>query len=159
MIDYLRINNILSKHTQLIHQDILKRDEEVEESLGQKKIEKSKTLVTGNLPYYITSPILRKFFEGEKTTRVGGVFLIQQEVADKIVHDAPKKSFLRWLINFSYRVEYVFSVPPQAFTPPPKVTSAVIRILPKQESDIPLLDFMKLKTFLDLYSPYKRKTL
>ncbi len=92
-------------------------------------------------------------------TRAGGVFLIQQEVAEKINHDAPKKSFLRWLINFSYIVEVVFSVSPDAFTPPPKVTSAVIRILPKQESEIPLLDFLKLKTFLDLYSPYKRKTL
>lgn len=117
------------------------------------------TLIVGNLPYYITSPILRKFFEEKTSQRAGGVFLIQKEVAEKVMRNAPKKSFLRWLINYSYHVEYCFSVSPKAFNPPPKVTSAVIHLIPKGKEDIPSIDFGELYTFLDLYSPYKRKTL
>ena len=85
--------------------------------------------------------------------------MIQKEVAEKIVATAPKKSFLRWLINYAYTVEYCFSVPPKAFNPPPKVTSAVIRLSPKKEDNIPTLSYDDMLAFLDQYSPYKRKTL
>jgi 16S rRNA (adenine1518-N6/adenine1519-N6)-dimethyltransferase len=85
--------------------------------------------------------------------------LIQKEVAEKIVHNAPKKSFLRWCINYAYKVEYCFSVPPQAFTPPPKVMSAVIRLIPKSPDQIPLLSYDDMLIFLDQYSPFNRKTL
>ncbi len=91
--------------------------------------------------------------------RAGGVFLIQKEVAEKIVHDAHKKSYLRWLLNYAHRVEYAFTVPAKAFTPAPKVTSAVIRILPKLLHDIPHCDYTSLLGFLDRFSPFKRKTL
>jgi 16S rRNA (adenine1518-N6/adenine1519-N6)-dimethyltransferase len=68
-----------------------------------------KTLVVGNLPYYITSPIFRKFFEDHQFT--GGVFLIQKEVAEKIMTNAHKKSYLRWLLNNHYEIDYCFTVP------------------------------------------------
>ncbi len=145
----------------LVHEDVLLWDEDNAKHFPYSVdlTQKSKTLVVGNLPYYITSPILRKFFASTVSTRAGGVFLIQKEVAEKIVHDAPKKSFLRWLINYAYTVEYCFSVPPSAFTPPPKVTSAVIRLSPKNSLDIPTLSYDDLLIFLDQYSPFKRKTL
>jgi 16S rRNA A1518/A1519 N6-dimethyltransferase RsmA/KsgA/DIM1 with predicted DNA glycosylase/AP lyase activity len=50
-------------------------------------------------------------------------------------------------------------VPPEAFTPPPKVTSAVIRVIPKPLDEIPSLSYSTLLIFLDQYSPFKRKTL
>jgi len=50
-------------------------------------------------------------------------------------------------------------VPAKAFTPAPKVTSAVIRILPKSEADIPHCDYDAMMGFLDRFSPFKRKTL
>lgn len=120
---------------------------------------KEQTLVVGNLPYYITSPILRKFFGATEASWAGGIFLIQKEVADKIVYNASKKSFLRRLINYAYHVEYCFAVPPTAFNPPPKVTSAVIKLTPKDSNDIPTLSYETMMIFLDQYSPYKRKTL
>lgn len=145
----------------LVHEDVLLWDENNLSHFPYSAdiSQKSKTLVVGNLPYYITSPILRKFFASTFSTRAWGVFLIQKEVAEKIVHNAPKKSFLWWLINYSYVVEYCFSVPPSAFTPPPKVTSAVIRLSPKNWEDIPALSYEDLLVFLDQYSPFKRKTL
>jgi 16S rRNA (adenine1518-N6/adenine1519-N6)-dimethyltransferase len=83
------------------------------------------TLVVGNLPYYITSPILRLFFCTHRRFPAG-VFLIQEEVAQKIRRDAKKKSYLRWLVNRTHRVRYAFTVKAGSFSPPPKVTSAVI---------------------------------
>lgn len=164
MVDYLNMKIFpwLSTPPLLVNQDILVRNEanlydfpfgECNDTL------KKKILVVGNLPYYITSPILRKFFAFVKPTRSWWVFLIQKEVAEKIVHNALKKSFLRWCVNYAYHVEYCFSVPPSAFTPPPKVVSAVIRLIPKPLDQIPSLSYDDMMIFLDQYSPYKRKTL
>ena len=158
MVNYLNGHKIRSSHTKIVNKDILQRDERNQEDFPF-QTPQDKTLVVGNLPYYITSPILRKFFETQTPTRAGGVFLIQKEAADKIIYDAPKKSFLRWLINYAYTVEHCFDVANTAFTPPPKVTSTVICVSPKPLDTIPTLDYQKLLQFLDLYSPYKRKTL
>ena len=104
MIIHLRQNKLLSKTTKVVQQDILQREATHSDHFSFQTAPE-KTLVVGNLPYYITSPILRKFFETQTPTRAGGVFLIQREAAEKIVYNAPKKSFLRRLINYSYRVE------------------------------------------------------
>lgn len=116
------------------------------------------TLVVGNLPYYITSPILRKFFF-DLTILPGGVFLVQKEVAEKIAHDASKKSYLRWLLNMHYRVTIGSTVKASSFSPPPKVMSAVIILeklaSPRLEND----QIGRLLAFLELTSPFKRKTL
>lgn len=140
----------------IFYEDVLELDIA---RLEQDYKEKKHTLIVWNLPYYITSPILRKFFGSITPERWGWVFLIQKEVAEKIVHNAPKKSFLRWLINYAYDVEYCFSVPPKAFNPPPKVTSAVIRLIPKTLDRLPSLSYETMMVFLDQFSPYKRKTL
>lgn len=164
MVDYLQTKLFpwLSTRPSLVNQDVLVWDESSKDDFPfwvcTDEVKK-KTLVVGNLPYYITSPILRKFFACVQPIRAGWVFLIQKEVAEKIVYNAPKKSFLRWCINYAYHVEYCFSVSPEAFTPPPKVTSAVIRLTPKTWDQIPSLSYDDLLIFLDQYSPFKRKTL
>jgi 16S rRNA (adenine1518-N6/adenine1519-N6)-dimethyltransferase len=98
--------------------------------------------------------------EGDNYQLPGGVFLIQKEVGEKIMTAATKKSYLRWLLNNQYDVFYEFTVPPQAFTPPPKVDSAVVSFVRK---DKPILmkndDLQKMRRVLDIISPYKRKTL
>jgi len=82
--------------------------------LKDKKLYSSQTLVVGNLPYYITSPILRKFFgypakdgTGSQQEFAGGVFMVQDEVGQKLRSDAKKKSYLRWLLNYAYEVKYL----------------------------------------------------
>lgn len=152
LVHYLQHHDLLADHTTIINEDVLKRD-------PTKYQVAEKSLIVWNLPYYITSPILRKFFEKSSPDRLGGVFLIQKEVAQKLEYSSSKKSFLWWLINYSYRVEYCFDVPAAAFDPAPKVTSSVIRITPKDKSTIPELDFDRLRIFLDLYNQFKRKTL
>ncbi len=136
--------------------------------LGEgESLEYSETLVVGNLPYYITSPIFRKFFVDSDVP--GGVFLIQKEVAQKIATDTKQKSYLRWLLNYGYDIEYNFLVSATAFDPPPKVQSAVVSFrkkknphpgpLPKGEGECSNIDFDRMVEFLDIVSQYTRKTM
>ena len=113
-------------------------------------------IVVGNLPYYITSPLLQQFFGYAGAE--AGVVMIQKEVAEKLVTKAKKKSYLRWLINNFYEVTLLTHVPPTAFSPPPKVWSSVITL----QKRIPLLDNEqrdKCRQLLDIVSPYTRKML
>lgn len=114
------------------------------------------TLVVGNLPYYITSPILRKFFS-PPSNFLGGIFMIQHEVWEKIRYDAKKKSYLYWLLSYWYQVDYLKTVPAKSFNPPPKVKSCMIGLTKK--SCLPQITFEKLLLFLDAFAPYSRKTL
>ena len=84
---------------------------------------------------------------------------MQYEVADKIRSDATKKSYLRRLLNIFCEVRSLFPVPASSFTPPPKVVSAVISLIPREGPMIDLLLVPKLLRFLDLTNPFKRKTL
>ncbi len=83
--------------------------------------------VLGNIPYYITSPLLRHFLEAEpRPERM--VFTIQQDVAKRIAAHPPKMSLLAVSVQAYARPSIVRKLPPGAFTPPPKVHSAVLRL-------------------------------
>ncbi len=115
------------------------------------------TLVVWNLPYYITSPILRLFFESHNYP--WWVFMVQKEVAEKAMSNAKKKSYLRWMLNYENEVTYEFTVPASAFNPPPKVQSAVISIRCITNNNNTRPSFYSLQEFLDIVSQFKRKTL
>ena len=136
----------------IIWGDVLEAD--IEKILSEKNILPEQVLVFWNLPYYITSPIIRKFFENKNFWY--GIFMIQKEVAEKISSDAKKKSYLWWLINYSHQVIYKKTIWKKSFSPAPKVDSAIIYLEKKQSENI---NFFRLKNFLDIVSPYKRKTL
>lgn len=120
-----------------------------------------KTIVVGNLPYYITSPLLTKFFGWWDANFPVWVFMVQKEVADKIKTDAEKKSYLWRLLNYQYEVTYLKTVPAKAFTPAPKVQSAVFSLVSKKLIGKPTVGFsyQKMIELLDKISMYKRKTL
>ena len=118
-------------------------------------------VVVWNLPYYITSPIIRQFFVETSIPR-GWVFLIQHEVAAKLASDYHKRSFLWWLVNLRCDVFYSQFVPPEAFNPPPNVDSGVIvitRVLDEALWVRANISLDRLISFLDIVSMYKRKTL
>jgi 16S rRNA (adenine1518-N6/adenine1519-N6)-dimethyltransferase len=112
--------------------------------------------VVGNLPYYITSPIIERVLEIEGLT--SAVFLIQREVAERIAarHGKRDYGYLSAITQLVADVELLFTVPPGAFSPPPKVDSAVIRIVPKGQRPA---DFAAVKRFLSTCFQHKRKTL
>jgi 16S rRNA (adenine1518-N6/adenine1519-N6)-dimethyltransferase len=140
---------------QIIFADVL--ETKPEEVLADKSISPGQTVVVGNLPYYITSPILRKFFGYGKQDWAAGFFMMQKEVGDKIHSEAGKKSYLRRLLNHSYDVRYAKTVPAKAFRPAPRVQSCLIALTRKEHPWPIAMDV--LLQFLDVFAPYSRKTM
>jgi len=87
--------------------------------------------VVGNLPYNISTPILFRVAEMAERI-VDGVFMLQKEVVDRMVADPDTEAYGRLSVMLQYRfaMESLLHVPPGAFTPPPKVDSAVVRMVP-----------------------------
>ena len=92
--------------------------------------------LVGNVPYYITTPILFQALQPPRPTRA--VYLVQREVAERIVAPPGSKTYGALSVNVQAvaRGELLFRVPPGAFTPPPKVDSAVVRITPRADPDV-----------------------
>jgi len=92
--------------------------------------------VVGNLPYYITSDILLRLFDYAKYFE-SIVIMVQREVAERIAASPGSRDYglLSATAQLYARVENLFTVPPAAFTPPPKVHSSVLRLTmePQQE--------------------------
>lgn len=152
MKDHLEL--ILDKD-QIIFIDVLESN--IEKELEKRNINPNKTLVVWNLPYYITSPIFRKFFGNWEQKYFWWFFMIQDEVWQKIQTKQNKKSFLRWLLNHSYDVFYRKTVWAKCFKPAPKVKSCLVEFQKKE--NITNIDFEQLFQFLDLHSQFSRKTL
>lgn len=110
-------------------------------------------VIAGNLPYYITSPILERALAAKPKL---AVFLVQKEVALRLAARPGSRDYgyLSVRTQFLADVEVLFEVAPGAFQPPPKVDSAVVRLKPRGV-DAPG-DFLK---FAGLCFQHKRKNL
>jgi 16S rRNA (adenine1518-N6/adenine1519-N6)-dimethyltransferase len=90
--------------------------------------------VVGNLPYNISSPLLLKLFE--HLGRIEDMhFMFQRELAARLAACPGGKSWGRLGVITQYHceVDVLFEVPPEAFAPPPKVHSALVRLVPLRE--------------------------
>jgi 16S rRNA (adenine1518-N6/adenine1519-N6)-dimethyltransferase len=87
-------------------------------------------VLVGNVPYYITTPILFHALAPPRANRA--VYLVQREVAQRLVAPPGGKEYGALTVNVAAvaRAEVLFAVPSGAFAPPPKVESAVVRITP-----------------------------
>lgn len=88
--------------------------------------------VVGNLPYNISTPILFKI--AEVSSVIGDAhFMLQKEVVERMVAKPRTADYgrLSVMLQWSFEMEWVLDVPPEAFNPPPKVDSAVVRMIPK----------------------------
>ena len=90
-------------------------------------------VLIGNVPYYITTPILFHALERPRPQRA--VFLLQREVAERMVAAPGSKEYGALSANLQAlaRVEVMFRVAAGSFSPPPKVESAVVRITPRAD--------------------------
>ena len=86
--------------------------------------------LVANLPYYAANPILRRFMEPDQTRPSMAVVMVQKEVARRMVAEGGRMSPLAVSIHLYGTPRIVCYVPARAFYPPPKVTSAVVRIDP-----------------------------
>jgi 16S rRNA (adenine1518-N6/adenine1519-N6)-dimethyltransferase len=162
----LRLNFGMARNVEILEADVLAIDFDSlfgpKPGLGRPGMEfkPQPVRVVGNLPYYITSDILLRLFEFSKYFE-SIVIMVQREVADRIAA-APGGSeygILSATAQLYARVEKLFIVPPGAFSPPPKVHSAVLRLTidPQQEklgvAGDGFIDFLRLSF------GQKRKTL
>jgi 16S rRNA (adenine1518-N6/adenine1519-N6)-dimethyltransferase len=83
--------------------------------------------VLGNLPYYAANPIVRRFLESAKQPQLM-VVTLQEEVARSMAAAPDKMGLLSVAVQYYAETKVVCTVPPRAFRPPPKVTSAVLRL-------------------------------
>jgi 16S rRNA (adenine1518-N6/adenine1519-N6)-dimethyltransferase len=94
----------------------------------------------GNLPYNISTPFL--FHLGEFAEQlIDATFMLQKEVVDRMVADpgTPDYGRLSVMLQYRFAMTRLFVVPPGAFTPPPKVDSAIVRMTPLP-ADRPIAD-------------------
>ena len=112
----------------IVHADILKV---TPQRLLQNNLPASELVrgykVIANLPYYITSPILRHFLEGESRPSAM-VVMVQKEVGEAIAATPGKMSLLSVKIQFYSKPEIICYVPAASFYPPPKVESVILRL-------------------------------
>jgi len=91
--------------------------------------------IVGNLPYNISSPLL--FRLAEIADRVADQhFMLQKEVVERMVASAGSTAFgrLSVMLQVRYDMQMLFEVPPESFDPPPRVDSAIVRMLPRPAS-------------------------
>jgi 16S rRNA (adenine1518-N6/adenine1519-N6)-dimethyltransferase len=116
--------------------------------------------LVGNLPYNISTPIL--FHCLDHATAIRDMhFMLQKEVVERMAAGPGSKTYGRLSVMLQLRcaVEPLFDVPPTAFTPPPKVDSAVVRLVPLSTDKLPQADFAVVDRVVRAAFGQRRKTL
>lgn len=140
MVEILKEQFSLTENLKIVHSDILKTD------IGSLAGEKYK--VVANIPYYITSPVIRHFLQVTARPKLM-VLLVQKEVAEKMC-SLKGKSFITVETQVQGHPEYIATVSADSFYPAPKVDSAILKItvFPKPKvSDSELKDFLRIVKF------------
>ncbi len=102
--------------------------------------------VVANVPYYITSAIIRKFLEAEKKPSLL-ILTVQKEVAQRVVAKPPKMNLLAVSVQFFAKANIISHIPISAFYPQPSVVSSILQIIPyNKKSDFAFSteDFFKI---------------
>jgi 16S rRNA (adenine1518-N6/adenine1519-N6)-dimethyltransferase len=139
------------KNVRLVQGDILKLD-------PSELMETSGYIVVANIPYYITSAVIRHLLEAERRpSRV--VLTVQKEVAERICSGAGKMSLLALSVQVYGNPVIGTTIPAEAFYPPPKVDSAVLCIEIYAQPIIPADRLEKFFKYIKAGFSQKRKTL
>src|SRR3990167_2674622 len=116
--------------------------------------------VVGNLPYNISTPVLFHLSQyGSVVSEM--IFMLQKEVVERICAHVGSKAYgrLTIMLQYHYQPQYLFTVPPQAFKPVPKVDSAVVRLTPYKIKPIVAQDEKLLTRIVTQAFNARRKTL
>ena len=155
-VDKESVKYLKEKYTELksniIEEDFLKIN--LKEKLGEKSF-----AIIGNFPYNISTQIVFKTLNHRNQIPFfSGMF--QKEVAERICEPPGSKKYgiLSVLTQLFYKTELLFLVPPQVFKPPPKVDSAVIRLVRKENFNLPCDEKLLFK-LVKLSFQQRRKTL
>ncbi|MEN9844088.1 MAG: hypothetical protein RLZZ612_1917 [Pseudomonadota bacterium] len=146
----------LRQHPQLrvVESDVLKVDfRALAQDLGVSKLR-----VVGNLPYNISTPILFHLL-AQVDVVTDQHFMLQKEVIDRMVAQPATADYgrLSVMLQWRYAMENVLFVPPQAFDPPPRVNSAVVRMQP--HAQVAPVDVRLLEELVQVAFSQRRKLL
>jgi 16S rRNA (adenine1518-N6/adenine1519-N6)-dimethyltransferase len=136
-------------HVEIVQGDVLETDLHA--------LAGSDFLLIGNVPYYITTPIVFTALEAPIPRR--SVFLVQREVAERIAAKEGTESYGALSVNVAAvaNAEQVMSVPASAFKPLPKVESAVIRLTPRDAPLVSAESLLGFRSFVQAAFGQRRK--
>lgn len=97
--------------------------------------------IVGNLPYNISSPLLFHLMTCADVV-VDQHFMLQNEVVERMIAEPGTKAYSRLSVMLQYRyvMDKLIDVPPESFQPPPKVDSAIVRMIPYEPHELPDVD-------------------
>ena len=138
----------------IIHKDVLKVD------FTKLAADRPAIRLVGNLPYNISTPILFHVLEHAPVVR-DMHFMLQKEVIDRMAAEPGSKVYGRLTVMLQARCEVtpLFMVPPHAFRPPPKVDSAVVRLVPLAADKIHIKDAVLFENLVRDAFGQRRKTI
>ncbi len=148
------LQKLEDENTHIIYDDFLKRDILVDIA----PFHYQKLYVIGNLPYYITTPIITKIIE-ENIPVEEMVFMVQKEVADRFSARPKTREYgaITVFLNTFFHIDKLFDVSKNSFIPKPNVESAVVKFTKKPK--IVELDLSKFTRIVKDSFQFKRKTL
>jgi 16S rRNA (adenine1518-N6/adenine1519-N6)-dimethyltransferase len=152
-IDHLLSENLRgrfgSSNVRIVEGDVLKTD--------IASIVEPPFIVVGNVPYYITTPILFHVLQRPLPKRI--VLLVQREVAERIIAPPGSREYGALSVNVqaAATAQVIRNVPPGAFSPPPKVDSAVLSIVPRSDPLVSDIEAGKFRAFVQGIFGMRRK--
>ncbi len=119
-----------------------------------------KLRIVGNLPYNISTPLIFHLIEQVHCIQ-DMHFMLQKEVVDRLAAKPNSSDYgkLSVMIQYHCAVHSLFNVPPDAFTPPPKVDSSIVRLVPHSTPPVQIRDFAVFEKLVSSAFAQRRKTL
>ena len=157
LIEPLAIEGAKHGKLTIVHRDVLQVDFG---KLGHGHDVEGPLRLVGNLPYNISTPILFHVMEHAEAVK-DMHFMLQKEVVDRMAAEPGSKTYgrLSVMLQAVCRVTPLFDVPPGAFTPPPKVDSAVVRLVPRPPGEAGVKDAAHFARTVAAAFSQRRKTL
>ncbi|MDA1296656.1 MAG: 16S rRNA (adenine(1518)-N(6)/adenine(1519)-N(6))-dimethyltransferase RsmA [Chloroflexi bacterium] len=116
--------------------DVVEADARTVDPSSLRQVAGRKYTLVANLPYYAATPIIRNFLESSHPPE-RMVVMVQREVANEMRAEPGQMGMLSLAVQVYAKVDVLFDVPPEAFTPRPKVTSSVVELTPRPVPLVP----------------------
>jgi 16S rRNA (adenine1518-N6/adenine1519-N6)-dimethyltransferase len=129
-------------------------------ALLQKNAPEARVKIVGNLPYNISSPLLFHLMSAVADVDEQ-VFMLQAEVVERMAaqHGDSEYGRLSVMLQSKYHMENVLDVPPECFDPPPKVNSAIVKMIPRQDINLTPKEYESLERVVSMAFAQRRKVL
>jgi 16S rRNA (adenine1518-N6/adenine1519-N6)-dimethyltransferase len=128
--DHDLAEGLQDRYAGVVSVDVVEADARTVDPDSLPQIAERKYTLVANLPYYAATPIIRNFLESNHPPE-RMIVMVQKEVAEEMQAEPGQMGMLSLAVQVYAEVEVLFDVPPEAFTPRPKVTSSVVELKPR----------------------------